>query len=378
MSPSTPEQPAGRRTPLHAEHEVLGARFVDFAGWRMPVRYDSELAEHHAVRDAAGLFDLSHMGEIRVRGAEAGPALDHAVVGHASKIAVGRARYSLLCRPDGGVLDDLIVYRTAESEFLVVANAANADLVLAELRERAAGFAAEVVDDSADTALIALQGPVAARVLAELTDADLDGLRYYASVPARVAGREVLLARTGYTGEDGFELFCPAGDAVPLWRALLDAGRPHGVRPAGLGCRDSLRLEAGMALYGNELTVATNPYQANLGRVVKLDKPADFVGRAALAEIAERGVDTVLVGLTGTGRRAPRHGYPVLDPATGTEIGTVTSGAPSPTLGHPIAMAYVRRQYAAPGTKLAVDVRGRQEAVEVTELPFYRRQRQSP
>jgi aminomethyltransferase len=340
----------------------------------MPVRYDSELAEHHAVRNAAGLFDLSHMGEIRVTGAGAGEALDHALVGQASKIAIGRARYSLLCRPDGGVLDDLIVYRTAEREFLVVANAANADVVLAELRARTAGFAAEVVDASADTALIAVQGPVAARVLAELCAEDLDGLRYYASMPARVADRDVLLARTGYTGEDGFELFSPAEDAVELWRALLAAGQPHGVRPAGLGCRDSLRLEAGMALYGNELTVHTTPYEANLGRVVKLDKPADFVGRAALAEVAERGVTTVLVGLTGSGRRAPRHGYPVLDPATGTEIGTVTSGAPSPTLGHPIAMAYVRREHAEPGTKLAVDVRGRQEPVEVTELPFYRRQ----
>jgi aminomethyltransferase len=371
---STPEPPPGRRTPLYAEHEALGARFTDFAGWRMPVRYDSELAEHRAVRDAAGLFDLSHMGEIRVTGDQAGDALDHALVGHASKIAVGRARYSLLCAPDGGVLDDLIVYRTADQEFMVVANAANADVVLAELRARAGGFAADVVDASADTALIALQGPVAARVLAQLCDAELDGLRYYASMPARVAGREVRLARTGYTGEDGFELFSPSADAVELWRALLAAGEPHGVRPAGLGCRDSLRLEAGMALYGNELTEHTTPYEANLGRVVKLDKPADFVGRAALAEVAEAGVTTVLVGLTAAGRRAPRHGYPVLDPAAGTEIGTVTSGAPSPTLGHPIAMAYVRREYAEPGTKLTVDVRGRQEPVEVTALPFYRRQ----
>ena len=372
---STRHQAAARETPVAAEHEALGAQFTDFAGWRMPLRYDSELAEHRAVRSTAGLFDLSHMGEIRVVGAEAAAALDHAVVGHASKIAVGRARYTVLCRPDGGVLDDLVVYRTADQEFLVVANAANSEVVFAELVGRAADFEARVEDVSADTALLALQGPVAAGVLADLGQQELDTLRYYASRPASVAGVDVLLARTGYTGEDGFELFCAPGDAAGLWRALLAASEPHGVRPAGLGCRDTLRLEAGMALYGNELTVETTPYHANLGRLVKLDKPADFVGRAALAEVAERGVDTVLVGLTSSSRRAPRHDYGVLDPASGDRVGTVTSGAPSPTLGHPIAMAYVARGYAEPGTRLAVDVRGRQEPVEVTELPFYRRER---
>ena len=367
-----PMEPSARRTPLHAEHEALGAMFTDFAGWRMPLRYDSELAEHHAVRRTAGLFDLSHMGEIRVTGPDAGALLDFALVGHASAIGVGRARYTMICQADGGVLDDLIVYRTGDAEYLVVANASNADTVFGALTERAAGFDAEVVDASADYALIAVQGPNAVAILAGLTDTDLATVKYYASYPSTVAGASVLLARTGYTGEDGFELFTTPADAPGVWRALLAAGESHGLKPAGLGCRDTLRLEAGMPLYGNELSTARTPYHANLGRVVKLDKPGDFVGKAALATVAEQGVDQVLVGLTSTSRRAPRHGYPVLD-AAGNTVGEITSGAPSPTLGHPVAMAYLDRALAEPGTALVVDVRGKQEPVEVVALPFYRR-----
>ena len=374
-------QPAGgqpRSTPLRAVHERLGATMTEFAGWLMPLRYGSELAEHRAVRSAAGLFDLSHMGEISVSGPGAAAALDYALTGQPSALKPGRARYTMICAPDGGVLDDLIVYRLADTEFLVVANAANTAVVATTLRERAAGHEAQVDDRTDDYALIAIQGPHAARILAPLTDIGLDQVRYYAGQRAVVAGRDALLARTGYTGEDGFELFTSPGDAEPLWLALTAAGEADGLVPAGLAARDTLRLEAGMPLYGNELGREMTPFDAGLGRVVVLDKPGDFVGRAALAERAQAAPQRVLVGLTVGSRRVPRHGYPVL--WDGQPRGTVTSGAPSPTLGVPIAMAYLDAgpaQLAAEDAdaRLAVDIRGRAEPARLTGLPFYHRPR---
>jgi aminomethyltransferase len=372
--------PAPRRTALDALHRALGATMTDFAGWEMPLRYGSEREEHQAVRTRAGLFDLSHMGEITVAGPQAGEALDHALVGFVSALAVHRARYTMICREDGGILDDLIVYRTGDAEFLVVANASNAQVVLDALRERAKGFDAEVRDDRDAYALLAVQGPRAAAILGALTDADLAGLKYYACLPATVAGRPALLARTGYTGEDGFELFVSPSDAEPLWRALSEAGEPHGLIPCGLSCRDTLRLEAGMPLYGHELSTGLTPFDAGLGRVVRFDKSTNggaFVGREALEQAAERAQAApprVLVGLVATGRRVPRAGYAVVA-ADGTPIGGVTSGAPSPTLGRPIAMAYLDAAHATPGTAVAVDVRGSHEPVEVVALPFYKRAR---
>ncbi|WP_062205678.1 glycine cleavage system aminomethyltransferase GcvT [Streptomyces sp. NBRC 109706] len=367
-----------RVTALDAVHRALGATMTDFAGWSMPLRYGSERAEHEAVRTAAGLFDLSHMGEITVLGEDAGALLDFALVGRLSALKVGRARYTMICAENGGILDDLIVYRLAEAEFLVVANAGNAERVLTALTERAAGFAAEVRDDRDAYALLAVQGPAAAGVLARLTDADLPGLRYYAGLPGTVAGRPALIARTGYTGEDGFELFVAPADAAPLWAALTEAGAAEGLVPCGLACRDTLRLEAGMPLYGHELTERTTPFDAGLGRVVKFDKPGDFVGRAALERAAERAASApprVLVGLVAAERRVPRAGYPVVD-AAGSVIGEVTSGAPSPTLGRPVAMAYVDATHAEPGTAgVAVDIRGKAAPHEVVALPFYTRQR---
>ncbi|WP_020661776.1 glycine cleavage system aminomethyltransferase GcvT [Amycolatopsis benzoatilytica] len=360
-----------KETSLHEVHRGLGALFTDFAGWSMPVRYASELAEHKAVREAAGLFDLSHMAEIHVVGPQAADVLDYALVGNLTGVKPGRARYTMICDADGGVLDDLVVYRLADQEYLVVANAGNADVVADALAERVAGFDAVVENRSADTALIAVQGPNAVAVLGAVTDADLGALKYYASVPAVVKGHDVLLARTGYTGEDGFELFVPAAEAPALWQLLTEAGQEHGLVPCGLACRDTLRLEAGMPLYGNELTRELNPFAAGLGRVVKFEKPGDFVGRASLAELAKADVPRVRVGLRGTGRRAPRHGYAVL--AGDATIGEITSGALSPTLGYPIAMAYVDREHAEPGTALSVDIRGRVEPVEVVALPFYSR-----
>jgi len=346
---------------------------TSFAGWQMPLRYTSETAEHLAVRRAAGLFDLSHMGEITVTGPSAGAALDYALTGQLSAVAPGRARYTMMCAEDGGVLDDLVVYRQGEQEFLVVANAANTATVVGQLRDRAAGYDASVGDATADYALIAIQGPAAAGILAALTDADLGAMKYYAGVFGDVAGRRSWVARTGYTGEDGFEVFCRPGDAEPVWSALSAGGVAAGLLPAGLAARDTLRLEAGMPLYGNELGPDVTPFEAGLGRVVKFDKPGDFVGRPALAARAAEGSAKQLAGLTIASRRVPRHGYPVLAEAGGGRIGAVTSGAPSPTLGVPIAMAYLDAGTAEDSGALAVDVRGEAVPARLTDLPFYRR-----
>ncbi|WP_020139907.1 glycine cleavage system aminomethyltransferase GcvT [Streptomyces sp. 351MFTsu5.1] len=368
---------APRHTALDALHRSLGATMTDFAGWDMPLRYGSERDEHNAVRTRAGLFDLSHMGEITVTGPQAAELLNFALVGNIASVGVGRARYTMICREDGGILDDLIVYRLGESEYMVVANASNAQVVLDALTERAAGFDAEVRDDRDAYALIAVQGPESPGILASLTDADLDGLKYYAGLPGTVAGVPALIARTGYTGEDGFELFVKPEHAVELWQALTKAGEGVGLVPCGLSCRDTLRLEAGMPLYGHELSTSLTPFDAGLGRVVKFEKDGDFVGRAALREAAENAAHKpprVLVGLVAEGRRVPRAGYAVV--ADGQVIGEVTSGAPSPTLGRPIAMAYVDAAHAAPGTAgVGVDIRGSHEPYEVVALPFYKRQK---
>ncbi|MFJ9007139.1 glycine cleavage system aminomethyltransferase GcvT [Streptomyces canus] len=366
-----------RRTALDALHRSLGATMTDFAGWDMPLRYGSERDEHNAVRTQAGLFDLSHMGEITVTGPQAAELLNFALVGNIASVGVGRARYTMICQADGGILDDLIVYRLGETEYMVVANASNAQVVLDALTERAAGFDAEVRDDRDAYALIAVQGPQAPGILASLTDADLDGLKYYAGLPGTVAGVPALIARTGYTGEDGFELFVKPEHAVELWQALTKAGEGVGLVPCGLSCRDTLRLEAGMPLYGHELSTSLTPFDAGLGRVVKFEKEGDFVGRAALREAAENAnhePPRVLVGLIAEGRRVPRAGYAVV--AGGEVIGEVTSGAPSPTLGRPIAMAYVDPAHATPGTAgVGVDIRGSHEPYEVVALPFYKRQK---
>ncbi|MFF9345828.1 glycine cleavage system aminomethyltransferase GcvT [Streptomyces sp. NPDC014734] len=380
-SPSTtlPEG-ASRHSPLQDLHRSLGATMTDFAGWDMPLRYGSEREEHQAVRTRAGLFDLSHMGEITVTGPQAVDFLNFALVGNIGTVAAGRARYTMICAEDGGILDDLIVYRLGGAdapEYMVVANAGNAQIVLDALTARAEGFDAEVRDDRDAYALLAVQGPESPAILASVTDADLDGLKYYAGLPGTVAGVPALIARTGYTGEDGFELFVDPSHAEGLWKALTEAGAAHGLVPCGLSCRDTLRLEAGMPLYGHELTTELTPFDAGLGRVVKFEKEGDFVGREALraaAERAESAPPRKLVGLIVEGRRVPRAGYSVV--AGGEVIGEVTSGAPSPTLGKPIAIAYVDAAHAAPGTEgVGVDIRGNHEPLEVVALPFYKRQK---
>ncbi|WP_246956309.1 glycine cleavage system aminomethyltransferase GcvT [Brachybacterium sp. Marseille-Q7125] len=370
-----------RSTPLEAVHESLGATFTDFAGWRMPVRYDSDLAEHRAVRESAGLFDLSHMGEIHLIGPEAPAALDHALAGKMSAMSVGRAKYSLLLTEDGGIIDDVITYRLAEDHFLVVANASNAEADAAALRERAEGFDVEVDDRSLATALVAVQGPASEQILLDtlfaadsgveaLTREDITEMKYYRFTTGTYRGGELLIARTGYTGEDGFELYVPTEHAAALWEQLTAAGGER-LTPCGLACRDTLRLEAGMPLYGNELSRDLYPAQAGMGRVVALKSKEDFVGRSGVenADVSSR---PVLVGMVAEGRRAARAGSTVRD-AEGREVGEITSGALSPTLGYPIALAYVDPAAAEVGTELIIDVRGKDLPARVVELPFYSR-----
>ena len=360
-------------TALIDVHRAAGARLIEFGGWRMPVQYTGILEEHRAVRERAGLFDLSHMGELFVDGDDAGDALAAALVTDPRTLAVGRAQYSMICAPDGGIIDDLIVYRLGPEGFLVVANAGNATVVSDELATRLHGWRAVLDDRSLATSLVAIQGPAAASVLAPLTDVDLDGLRYYAIADGQVAGVRGLVARTGYTGEDGFEIFVDWGRGSEIWEALAKAGAKAGVIACGLGARDTLRLEAGMPLYGNELDRETNPFEAGLGRVVKLEKPGDFVGRPALEKVAAEGPAKRLVGLSITGRGIARHGHPIL--RDGSPTGVVTSGTHSPTLGRPIAMGYVTPSDAEPGTILAVEIREQPVSAEVVPLPFYKRER---
>ncbi|MDQ1083785.1 MULTISPECIES: glycine cleavage system aminomethyltransferase GcvT [Microbacterium] len=422
-----------RSSPLHDRHEALGASFTDFGGWNMPVRYTSDLAEHHAVRQAAGLFDISHMAEFWVQGGRAGDFLDYVLAGRISTMKVGKAKYSLVLAESGGIVDDVIVYRTGEDYFLVIANASNRDAVAAafDAAQRtwapasdpstgsataasataasataasataaadatSAGAATEVpepvegtaprsfavvagstglrVEDVTDScALIALQGPKARGILSstpgvEITGTALDALGYYAWTDGTFEGASLFVARTGYTGEDGYELLIPLVQAGALWDAVLAAGEPEGLVPCGLAARDTLRLEAGMPLYGHELSRDIVPAQAGLGRAVAVDKEA-FVGKDGLASAPSDA--PVLVGLASAGRRAGRAGYTVLQ--GDDAVGEITSGALSPTLGHPVAMAFVAPAASAPGTELTIDVRGTRIPATVTALPFYRR-----
>lgn len=362
-----------RTTPLHHVHADLGARMIDFAGWDMPVWYDSATEEHHAVRSAAGLFDLSHMAELFVTGEQAGAAIDRALLIDASGMPVGRARYSMICNEMGGIIDDLIVYRLTEHEFMVVANASNGPVVFAELVERAADFEATIDDRTDSFALLAVQGPKAEEIVLRLSGSELGELRYYRVADVTLTGHGLdgvqgYAARTGYTGEDGFELFVPAEHGVALWHALTAAGHDDGLVPVGLAARDTLRLEAGMPLYGNELTLETTPFDVGSARLVK---PKDdwYVGRAALAVAADEPHD-FLVGLQVGGRRPARTGYAVT--ADGRSVGVVTSGAPSPTLGENIAIARLDHTPAIGGT-VEIDIRGTATSATVVELPFYRR-----
>jgi aminomethyltransferase len=345
---------------------------IPFAGWEMPVQYSGLVEEHVAVRTAAGLFDLSHMGELFVEGDEAAAALDYALVTAPSRLAIGRAHYSMICDASGAVLDDLIVYRLAAERYMVVANGANREVVAAAIAERLSGFSATLDDASMRTALVAIQGPASPAMLQAETSADLAPLKYYAITEGSIAGVPVMIARTGYTGEDGFEVYVAWDKAQLIWDTLLEAGKSGGLIPCGLGARDTLRLEAGMPLYGQELDRTTTPFEAGLGRVVKFDKEGDFVGRTAL-EAAKDSPTKQLVGLKVTGRGIARTGYPVYLPAAAEPVGTVTSGTTSPTLGYAIAMAWLPPANAAIGTTVEVGIRSTRASAEVVALPFYKR-----
>jgi aminomethyltransferase len=356
------------RTPLYDAHRALGARMVDFAGWEMPVQYRGIIEEHVAVRTRAGLFDVSHMGEVELRGPGALAACQRATANDVARLRDGSAQYSLLLDPGGGIVDDVIVHRLGAERVMLCVNAANRAADLAYLREHARG--AEVVDVSDETALLALQGPRATAILARCTGLPLGALPRFAFAEGDVAGHRALVAHTGYTGEDGWELYAAPAAARALWDALLEAGAGDGISPAGLGARDTLRLEAALPLYGHELGLDTPPDEARLGWVVRPEK-GDFVGRAALLAAREHGPRRCLVGIELCAAGVPRAGYGVL--RDGRPVGVLTSGTKSPTLGKGIALGYVEPAAGAVGTALAVEIRGRAAAAQVVALPFYRR-----
>jgi aminomethyltransferase len=356
-----------RRTPLHQSHVRLGAKMVPFAGYEMPIQYEGIVAEHRAVRSSAGLFDLSHMGEFLFRGRGAGPLVDRLVSSDIAGLAVGQARYGLLTNERGTIVDDVIVYRTADTEYLMVVNAANVDKDRAHVL---AHLSKDVVfdDRSLETALIAIQGPRAASILGTRTDGDLRALPSFGVTGVGVAGASATVARTGYTGEDGFEIFVPNAQAARVWDSLLDAGRDAGLKPIGLGARDTLRLEARFSLYGNEIDETTDPIEAGLGWTCKLDK--DFIGRDAIAAKKAQGPSRKIVGLVVEGGVA-RHGHEVTSDSA--VVGQVTSGTYGPTVGKNIALAYVPVALSKAGTALAVRIRGKDVPATVVKTPFFRR-----
>lgn len=358
-----------KSSPLQSEHEKLGAAFTDFGGWNMPVRYGSDLAEHHAVRNSAGLFDISHMAEFWLSGKDAGAVLDKALVNPPSEIAVGRAKYNMICNASGGVIDDLIVYRIAEEEFLVIANAGNREAVAKALTERNFGDS-KLEDQSDDWALLAIQGPKATQILQSVASIELEPLKYYSIASGEVSGIKAYFCRTGYTGEDGFEVLVAADQAAKVWNLILETGGED-LAPCGLAARDTLRLEAGMPLYGHELGLDRSPFEAGLGRSVKLER--EFIGSAALADTKTKGISSKLYGLVGEGKRAARADYEVYLPGSQEPIGKVTSGALSPTLGYPIAMAYLDKVDLEIGAEVEVDIRGTKTSFKISTMPFYKR-----
>jgi aminomethyltransferase len=356
------------QTALYDWHRGHGGRLVEFGGWSMPVQYSTIIAEHQAVRQRVGLFDISHMGRIRIQGPDALTLLERATTNHVARLGPGQIQYSLMARDDGGVLDDVLVYRVRDI-FGMVCNASNRAKVVGQLGRLGAGLNATLSDRTLETAMIAVQGPAALETLQRVFDTPLSPVNYYHTVPGRVLGAEALASRTGYTGEDGFELVVPRDLAEPTWNALLDAGGAVGILPCGLGARDTLRFEAAMPLYGHELSETINPYEAGIGWAVKLDK-GDFVGRDALRALKSHPGRT-RVGLALEGKRIAREGSAVL--AAGRPSGIVTSGTFSPTLGQSLAMALVDSSVSAEGYRLTVDVRGHAEPARVVPLPFYRR-----
>jgi aminomethyltransferase len=377
MTPLATESLA--ETPLHDWHAARGGKLVDFAGWSMPVHYGSIVAEHQAARRAAALFDVSHMGRLKFGGPGSGAFLDGLLTRRVADMAVGQIRYGLVANEAGGILDDVLVYRLADSvstpQHLLVVNASNRPKILNWVRFRLSGRDDVLLNDvTRETAMIAVQGPLALDLVQPLVGTGLTAMRYYHGIQTEIAGRPAIVSRTGYTGEDGFELTVPAEAAVGIWEKLLAAGRDGGVLAAGLGARDTLRLEAAMPLYGHELSDEINPLEAGLAFAVNLENRM-FPGRDALAKIKQSPLARVRIGMELTGKRVPRDHYPILHGSghSRRQIGEVTSGTFSPTFDKPIAMGYVQPDFAKPGTELFVDIRGQAEPARVAKLPFYRR-----
>jgi len=361
-----------KRTPLYEAHKALGGKLVSFGGWEMPVEYAGLAEEHRAVRERAGLFDVSHMGEIRVRGRGALAAVQQLTCNDAAALVDGQAHYTAFLTERGTFVDDLLTYRLAEDDYLLVVNAANTpkDVAWAKRAERPD---ASIEDESPIWAQIALQGPRSAEILQPLTEVELAPIRNYHFGAGKVCGAPAIVSRTGYTGEDGFEVYAHPDAARRIWDAILESGRPFGIQPAGLGARDTLRLEAKMALYGNDIDDTTTPWEADLGWIVKMKK-GDFSGRAALEAQRAAGIPRKLVGFEVKGRGIARHGHALTVDATG-EPGIVTSGTQTPTLGKAIGLAYLPAGSAEPGTAFTVDVRGRAVPAVVVPTPFYKRKK---
>lgn len=363
--------PVSLKTPLYDEHVKLGAKIVDFAGWQMPVQYTGVIDEHKTVRTSAGLFDVSHMGQIEIKGAGAESFVQYLTTNDVLKMVDGRAQYSIFLNERATVIDDIIVYRFTKEHYIIVVNASNTakDFAWCKKHERPD---AKVTDRSADFALIAFQGPKATEILQTLTDTDLASIGTYYFKTGTVAGvKDLIIARTGYTGEDGFELFSSPKDAPKIWQALLEKGKSAGVKAVGLGARDTLRMEMKYSLYGHEITDETNPLEAGLGWVVKLDKPGEFIGKNALTEIKKTGLKRKLAGFKMTDRGIPRQGYPII--IDGKPAGLVTSGTMSPSLDEAIGIGYVPTGFEKVGTKFAIDIRGQAKGAVVVETPFYKR-----
>ena len=359
-----------KRTAFYDIHRALGARIVEFGGFQMPVQYTGIIEEHMRVREAVGLFDVSHMGEVEVRGKDALAFVQNITTNDASKLSAGRVQYSAMCYPDGGIVDDLLVYRMADG-FMLVINAANTEKDIAWMTQHAAGEM-QLIDRTDDFSLLAVQGPKALLTLSALTKADIGSLAYYHFLPGNLAGVDMVISRTGYTGEPGFELYFPSDVATGtrVWNAIMEAGAPHGIGPVGLGARDTLRLEMGYCLYGHDIDRSTNPIEAGLGWITKTDK-GDFVGRAPIVKAKQGGVTRKLVGFALNDRAFPRQGYPIN--AGGSPTGSVTSGTFSPVLDRGIGMGYVALARSKPGTALTVSIRDREIPAEVVQPPFIRK-----
>ncbi len=363
-----------KKTPLNQVHIDSGARMVDFGGWHMPVQYSGLSQEHQAVRTKAGLFDVSHMGEVLVEGEGSLDFLNHLVTNNVSRLTDGQALYTVMCYENGGIVDDLLVYRRGENKYLLCINAGNIEKDWNWIQEVGKNFPKVKLHHASDEfCQVALQGPLSEKILNAVVKKDLSGIKYYHFAEMDVLGKSAIVSRTGYTGEDGFEIYAPASQAVAIWKAVMEVGAPLGLVPCGLGARDTLRTEMKFPLYGHEITAETHPLEAGLGWVVKLDKPENFMGKAALQKAKQEGMKRSLVGLKVLDRGIPRQGYEVFDESGKESLGVVTSGTLSPSLNVPIAIAYVKFGKHQTGNKVSVKVRDRFYPAEIVPTPFYKR-----